>query len=200
MQRISDNRQLGNKGFTLVELIVAMTISLIIIGAAGAILISSTNLFAHQASKVEREAVADTVADFARSRLTYAQSVEVVYTLDGVDTEGTAILYIGDAETGAASGTGNLYFKRAEDTSAPINVYGTGFYKRTTIGLDYTVTATSETQKSFAVTIKIYAAGNDAVQYEITKTYKFANSALDESLINVGSEQSSVQPFYLLIK
>jgi prepilin-type N-terminal cleavage/methylation domain-containing protein len=202
MKRTGHTRASGNKGFTLVELIVAMTISLIIIGVAGSILISSTNLFAHQVNKVEREAIADTTADFIRDRLLFAQSIEVTATLPG-DATNKEILYIGGSDGNAAQ-KGYVYYKRAGDTS-PVNAFGDSFYKRTTIALDYVVTVVEPTTelpdppKTFEITVHIYVAGNDTAQYSVTRTYKLINSKPDTEPVASGSAQSTTTPFYLVI-
>jgi prepilin-type N-terminal cleavage/methylation domain-containing protein len=202
MKRIGCNILSGNKGFTLVELIVAMTISLIIIGVAGSILISSANLLAHQANKVEREAIADTTADFVRDRLLFARSIEVTGTLPG-DAADKEIIYIGGSD-GSAAQKGYVYYKRAGDT-APVNAFGDRFYKRTTIALDYTVTVAEPTaglpdpQKTLEVTIHIYAEGNDTVQYSTTRTYKLVNSKADDIPTDSTAEQSTATPYYLVI-
>jgi prepilin-type N-terminal cleavage/methylation domain-containing protein len=197
MKRILQNRQLDHRGFTLVELIVAMTITFIVIAAAASLLLSSTSLLAHQTNKVDRETIADTAADFAKNRLIYAEGVTVVSDISSAPAS-SAILYIGDAD-GIPAPKGYLYFKRAGDTGDPINAYGTDFYKRTTIGLEYEETTYADDTKSFAITVNIYVDGNDAVQYSKTKTYQFLNSALP-GIDGHLSAKSETTPFYLLIQ
>jgi hypothetical protein len=185
-----------------VELIVALTISAIVIAGAGMLLISGSNLLAHQANRAEQESITDATVEYIKERMLYAQSVEIVTspTVPGGVSD-AAVLYVGSSPTQTAT-QGYLYFMRNGDTS-PINAFGDAFYMRSKISLDYSVVvpndmANTDQSKYFKVTVHIFI--NDIEQYQATKTFKLINSAATDEPLSNEQVIGQNEPFYLLIK
>jgi prepilin-type N-terminal cleavage/methylation domain-containing protein len=131
-------------GFTLVELVVALLIAVIVIAAAGGILITSMNLSAKTTKNVQDTEVLEALADFSRNSLRNASEIQALNggaAMPSV-TDMSGLLYVGD-ETGAPAQRGYLYVKRAGDTSSAINAFGVAFYNGGVVSLDYTVEVSS---------------------------------------------------------
>lgn len=202
MRKIYGNIYKHNQGFTVVELIVALSISVIVIVGAGMLLISGSNLLAHQVNKAEQESITDATVEFIKERMLYAQSVEIVrsQTVPG-SALGADVLFVGSSPTQTAT-QGYLYFLRNGDTS-PVNAFGDAFYMGSKVSLDYSVIvpndmANTDQSKYFKVTVHIFI--NGAEHYQATKTFKLINSDSSDNPLNSEQVIGQNEPFYLLIK
>jgi prepilin-type N-terminal cleavage/methylation domain-containing protein len=153
-------------GFTLVELIVAMTISLIIIGIASAILLSGTNMAQRTAQRALEEQIVDGVFNFAKDRLLYAGTVDKKEEteLSSAISSGTGLLYVSKNGT-AATDRGMLFFRDASDSpgppaSDPINVMGTDFYMGYTISLEAKLTNTKDKKPVIFIRVNLHSKTN----------------------------------------
>ncbi|MDR0850875.1 MAG: type II secretion system GspH family protein [Clostridiales Family XIII bacterium] len=164
------------KGMTLVELIVAIAISVIVIGLSGGYLISSLNLFGHVADKDLDASIADTALSFITDELQFASAVTPITDLDG--TTANTILYVADKTSkNPTNGSGILMFHRAGDSEA-INLYGDSFYHGKTVGIQYEVNLVSGSTKAVTVTVDVYdAQGNKAISR--SKSLRLLNAADD---------------------
>ncbi|MDR3304595.1 MAG: prepilin-type N-terminal cleavage/methylation domain-containing protein, partial [Clostridiales Family XIII bacterium] len=167
-------------GFTLVELIVALAISAVVIGAAAAFLIYGSNFLASAQIKAEDKSLAEESADFVKNRLLYSGSITVVRsTRPPVGTSGGEILFIGNADGSEIANNGQLYYMRADDNSA-VNAFGTGKYRNNSLAMSYraivtTDPATGKTDKVFEITISTIRKGKAVYHY--TKTFTLYEAA-----------------------
>jgi hypothetical protein len=208
---------------TLVEIIVATMISLLVITITGSFLIFGTNFLTKTEISSEDKLMAEDAADYAKYRMLYASSIQVVRAeeppwVDGGHTSGD-ILYIGNPDDSKEiTNIGRLYFMRGGD-SAPIDVLGDQRYGGSGLALSYRATvsdgsasgstnpAASRTpEKSFTLTLST-VRGNQVV-YDCEKTFSLydvgANSEpVMSQEITSWSSDSSFDPdkgkFYLLI-
>jgi type II secretory pathway pseudopilin PulG len=117
-------------GFTLVEMIVTLVITIVIIGVSSSIIISTTNVFGRSALRDMQQSVAETVLGFSTDRMLYAVDLKVKAAPEAADA-GKAVLGINT--------DGQLVYLRAGDTGAPINVFGDNFYSNYRVSLSYSV-------------------------------------------------------------
>jgi prepilin-type N-terminal cleavage/methylation domain-containing protein len=190
------------KGFTLVELIVAMLIAGICIVAAGSFLISGTNLLGNAQRNATEERVSDDLADFIKERLLFAESIEVVQEnqIRTADlAKGSALLYIGDgANPTNVENKGYLFFKQETET-APTDVFGSEYYQKNKASLDYKATVESGKTKIFEITVTVYD-GDDSKGYNNKKTFKLVNSTANFSPITSVTKEGLNTKYYLLIQ
>jgi prepilin-type N-terminal cleavage/methylation domain-containing protein len=142
-QRASIPARRATGGFTLVELIVAMTISLIIIGIASAILLSGTNMAQRTTQRALEEQIVDGVFNFAKDRLLYVGTVKAENL--GGEEQALGLLYVSDKYNTEVKERGMLFFRDISDPSdssapAPINVMGEDFYMGYTVSLEAKLT------------------------------------------------------------
>jgi prepilin-type N-terminal cleavage/methylation domain-containing protein len=133
-------------GVTLVELIVAIVISAIVIAAAGSILISATNLIAHNTNRQTDITLAETILDFASEEMRLADGVEALESPNSGDLSATfipgyTVIYVGNA-TGTPAEKGLFWFKGASwpSSTAAENIYTETFYQGRSISIGYEVT------------------------------------------------------------
>ena len=160
-------------GFTLVEVMVTLVITIIVIAVSSTLIITGTNIFARSAQRETQTNIAESVLTFVSDQLLYARRIE-----PGGPNTGNGKLDYGQAEGAilhvrAATGMGGtlqgategqLFFLRASDNSPePVNVFGSGFYQNYKIGilLDifYENPATLE-NASFTLTVNVYNSNN----------------------------------------
>jgi prepilin-type N-terminal cleavage/methylation domain-containing protein len=151
----------GNKGFTLVELIVAMLISSIVFAAAGVILISSLNISANTTQNATYERVADSVLSFVEERITFTSAVTSSKVDDPTSFQSLLtvtkdpLLYVGD-ENGEPAERGWIYYRRDGSTVAPQNIFGESFYQGGSVSLSIVETSLANRKPAEAITIILY--------------------------------------------
>jgi prepilin-type N-terminal cleavage/methylation domain-containing protein len=179
----------GTKGFTLVELIVAMTVSLIVIGITTALLLSGTSMTQHTTQRALEEQVIDGVFNYAEKQLRFAGAVEGLYSeeINSVPAEGTA-LYVGNG-AGVPSERGMLFSKKGadpSDPSTPLNVLGDSFYFEHTVSLESTLTYRLGKKPVVSLKVALYNAAGTKVS-ERERSITLINGA-------VGTEDSTTVP------
>ena len=134
---IKTNHNIRNKkGMTLVEVIVAMVIAVIVVGATGSLLVSSTNFFNNTASRAENERIASTILNFAMSELRFAKDISV----DSISSNppnpvvGRGLIYMMDS-SGRRAEKGMVGYKRPFDPDKARNIYGESFYNGRKVGI-----------------------------------------------------------------
>ena len=182
-------RSSARRGFTLVEVIVTLVITLIIIGVSGSIIISTTNIFGKTAMRDIQQNIAETVLSFATDRMLYASEIEAVDSLSGIDLGGKAVVGIVD---------GQLFFKRAEDPSnVPVNIFGSNFYRNYTVALKYSIVSDAVGNQSVSMSINITDKRNGNLVLERLMTRPLLNYAGgDVSDVMVGGTGNKV---YIII-
>jgi prepilin-type N-terminal cleavage/methylation domain-containing protein len=137
-------------GFTLVELIVSLTIIAVIAAMVSTIILTSTSMTRRTLLKEEYRQIASTQLDFIASRLQLVDSISLTVVADGsnwdvatqVDKQSEALFLVapGAGSGGGASphSDGYLYYKRAGD-NAGRNIFGDAFYNGLTARLQIKV-------------------------------------------------------------
>jgi type II secretory pathway pseudopilin PulG len=123
----------GKAGFTLVEVIVTLVITIIVIGVSSSIIISTTTIFGKTALRDMQQSVAETVISFSADQLLYASAITPVDSHDARTDESTFLLGI--------NSDGQLVYIRAGEPvgTAPINVFGTNFYHNYSVSIVYSI-------------------------------------------------------------
>jgi type II secretory pathway pseudopilin PulG len=180
---IGRRRDAGQAGFTLVELIVAFSVSLIVIAITTALLISGTNMAQHTTEQALDEQILDGVSSVAENRLRFAASIETQAAgeLGTAKGEASGLLYIGDA-AGNAAERGMLFLRPADAGAgaSPNNVMGETYYNSHTISLEATVTQKADAKPIVSITIKLYDR-DGALVAERTQTHSLINGAKSEA-------------------
>ncbi|MDR3316298.1 MAG: prepilin-type N-terminal cleavage/methylation domain-containing protein [Coriobacteriales bacterium] len=172
----------GTQGFTLVELIVAMLISVIVFGAAAAILISSLSLSANVTQDATYERVADAALDFVEERATFATAVTSSEAEDLASFEALLavtedpLLYIGD-ENGLPAERGWIYYRRAESSATPQNIFGESFYQGGSMSVSIIETKLTNRKPAETITVILYDRESHQVAQR-TRTVYLINGAL----------------------
>ena len=124
------------KGFTLVEVMVTLIITVIVVGVSSALVITGTNIFARSAQRDVQTNIAETVLTFVSDQLLYAESIEQILSNPPVPTPAKAVMIIKANDNATASDVkGQLYFSRAGDTPER-NIFGNAFYQNYQVGID----------------------------------------------------------------
>jgi prepilin-type N-terminal cleavage/methylation domain-containing protein len=164
------DRARDNHGFTLVELIVAISISLIILSVTMTILISSMNISSQSIKASQGEQVANACLDFVLDQLSFATTLESSSstTLGLMVASDAEFLYIGDT-SGNPSDRGRLYLRTAQTggkDTAPLDTYGEQFYLGGTISLRVTYTRTLNQRSAVTAIVTLYDAQGGEVAHK----------------------------------
>jgi prepilin-type N-terminal cleavage/methylation domain-containing protein len=206
----------SRKGFTLVEVIVALLIFAIVVAVAAGFLIFGGNFLNRSEQHAEDKRLAENTADYVKNRLLYATNVQVIRsdTPPSPSSDGE-VIFIGSDTNGDGSPdelahTGHLYYMRA-DGSAPVDVFGIGDYRGSLLALAYDATvdiAPTEgainalPPKTFGV--KAMAVRNNEQSYHSEKTFRLYNvgeksEPISDMSISTWSGGANGEKFYLLI-
>jgi prepilin-type N-terminal cleavage/methylation domain-containing protein len=188
-------RSLDKKGFTLVEMIVTLSIALIVIGIAGGILISSLSLFAHEERSVSTKQVALEISEFLNEQTKYAMIIDPIesttvpssgtypqrpyeeyfeYDGDSDPFASNALFYVGD-ENGNPTTRGYLWYKRPGDAGSAVNAFGKAFYGGLRMELDVSEIFTRSTGGIVVTqTIRLFSGDNEV--RTATNTFDLVNS------------------------
>ena len=158
---ISKRRRPGKGGFTLVEVIVTLIITVIVIAISSTLLITGTNMFARSAQRDIQQNIAETVLSFVSDQLLYAHHIDQKAHLttgdpaaDYANANGAVLQVMmpdGSTKTG-----GYLHFRRDNDNQAPVNVFGNNFYGNYTITLNLDIQArTTSGSANFTLTVTV---------------------------------------------
>jgi type II secretory pathway pseudopilin PulG len=197
----------GTGGFTLVELIVAFSISLIVIGATTAMLLAGTNMARHTTQRALEEQIVDGAFEFAENRIRFATVVEGKTTQDlsSLQSGTGGLLYIGDPDgnpPGLPADEGVLFFRTTNAAGkAPTNVLGTDYYMDHTISLDAKITKAPDAKPVIYLKITLYdrngiKVAERAQTHTLINGAKAATSASKEE-VTISSSSSSTNPALL---
>jgi type II secretory pathway pseudopilin PulG len=151
-------------GFTLVELIVAISVTLIILGVTMTILISSMNISSRSIKTSQGEQVVNACLDFVLDHCSVAESISKSSASDlpALTASASEFLYIGDAS--GPEDHGRLYLRDGGATGAPpLDVYGEQFYSGGSISLNITYTRTLNQHPVVTATVTLYDAQGSTV-------------------------------------
>ena len=151
-------------GFTLVEVLVTLVITIIVIGISGSLIISSTNIFSKSAQRDMQMNIAENVLEFVSEQMLYAYDIQQKPTLNTgapVDYTGVngAIIRIVKPSSGFGDSSGQLYYRRAGDTGDLINIFGSDFYHDYQVSIVCSITGPSATGKNdafFTLTVGLH--------------------------------------------
>jgi prepilin-type N-terminal cleavage/methylation domain-containing protein len=193
--------RLNKKGFTLVEMIVTLSIALIVIGVAAGILLSSLSLFAHEEKNVSTKQVIQEISEYLNEQTKYAMIIDPIasttvpssgtypqrsyeeyfeYAGDSDPFANNTLLYVGD-ENGIPAQKGFLYYKRAGDTGAAINAFGVQFYGSLKMELDVSEIRNPSTD-TIVVTQTIRLFDGEVEVRTATNTFQLVNSLVFETV------------------
>ena len=163
----------GKSGFTLVEVIVTLIITVIVVAVSSSLIITGTNIFARSAQRDIQTNIAETVLGFVSEQLLYSESIADFGSNPPVFTNAgdAAILLIKKSDSETMSDTrGQLFFRRAKDTQTPVNVFGSNFYNNYEVGLNIVI-ASSPSGYSMTLTVSVYnSTGREVLSRAATRT------------------------------
>jgi len=172
------NIKLSNKkdGFTLVEVIVTLVITVIVVAVSSSLVITGTNIFARNVQRDIQTNIAETALTFVSDQLLYANRIgdlsvnangDIYEALSAINASGAAIIHI--KKNGLGDTRGELFFRRAGDTQDPLNIFGSNFYQGYEIGIDYKITISSVTGPSLTLTVTVYRNNSAVTSRSTTK-------------------------------
>ncbi|MDR1816475.1 MAG: prepilin-type N-terminal cleavage/methylation domain-containing protein, partial [Clostridiales Family XIII bacterium] len=143
----------SRKGFTLVEIIVALVIGAIVVAAAGSFLVYGTNFLGQTERKASDKQIAEDAADYIRNVLVYAKEIKVIRAeKPPAQTQGGALLYIGGDDGSEIACTGRLFYRKANE-SVTLDVLGEAF-RCNALALSYSASVDEKSgTKSFQVRV-----------------------------------------------
>jgi len=148
-------------GFTLVEIIVTLVITIVVIGISSSILISTTNIFGRSALRDMQQSVAETVLGFATDAMLYAYDLED--TNDPAAGAGKSIIGINT--------DGQLVFLRAGDDGEPRNIFGNSFYSNYQVTISYEIVGPPDYEGySVVMTVELTDNRTDNIEVVLTRT------------------------------
>ena len=173
---ITRKRRSCNGGFTLVEVIVTLIITVIVIAISSTLLITGTNMFARSAQRDIQQNIAETVLSFVSDQLLYAYHIDQKAHLttgvpeDDYANANGAVLQVMMPDGSTRTG-GYLHFRRDNDNQAPVNVFGSNFYGNYTITLNLDIQArTTSASAYFTLTVTVVnSLGADVLSRTTTK-------------------------------
>jgi len=161
----------GKSGFTLVEVIITLVITVIVIAVSSSLVITGTNIFARSAQRDVQQNIAETVLTFVSEQLLYAETItEMTNPPVFENAGGAAIMQIKKSTTETYSDTkGQLFFRRAQDSQNPINIFGSNFYGNYEVGITLEITIPAA-GPSVTVTVNVYSSNSTDPNPVITRT------------------------------
>jgi prepilin-type N-terminal cleavage/methylation domain-containing protein len=202
IQWLSRRALSDNRGFTLVELIVSMLISVIVFGAAAAILISALSLSANVTQDATYERIADSILDFVEERVTFATAVTSNEAEDLESFQGLLLitddplLYVGD-ESGTPVKRGWIYFRRTGSTVAPQNIFGESFYQDGNVSVNIIEDKRAGRKPAETITVTLYDEQGHPVAQR-TRTVYLINGDVSDADVDPPPEFDSPEVFILL--
>lgn len=161
------------KGFTLVELMVAMILLGIVVTLASSVLISSGMLYQKEVSIGVAQSTADGMVDFIADRMRYSKTVSILETMPATPSDYAEIYYFYDGKLYAD------YYNDDGTHETKFDVFGDDYYN----GLSAVLTADISNDRLVDLTIGVYEELTD-------ENPKFSlNQTVD--LINMGKAPSS---------
>lgn len=174
-----------NKGFTLVELIVTLVITVIVLAIAGGILLSSFQLFSANASANEAKMIGDTVSRYVSNQLTYAVDLQLI------DENDTTTVPQYDSRMQIFDG--KLHVQTA--SLSDYNFFGDAFY------LDNSVQMSVKAVRQNMVSVKIEVLKKGKVIYQTESVINLLNIQLKNGSISgiIGSELTNPDLVYTAV-
>ena len=156
------NKAKPNRGWTLVELMVALMIAAILMASVGTMLIASINAYSKTASAGEAKQIGDAVADWVKNRLSFASEMQIIEKDDNT----TVSLHSDRIRVE----NGRVLHRIGAQTEE--NVFGDGFY----LGTEVKMTVTSVGTYLLNVQIEVLRGG--LVLYQTQDTIELLNIKL----------------------
>ena len=193
-------------GFTLVEVIVTLVITIIVVAVSGSLIITGTNIYSRSAQRDIQTNIAETVLNFTADQLLYAYDIQqkTMLTTDGqtpaYNSFDGAIIQVIHPDSNSASG-GYLHFLRDGDSQNPVNIFGVNFYNNYIIDLNLDIQGRASGNNAyFTLTVNVYnksgLSNNPLVTRTTTKPLLNYNKASQQGL-NAQGTATEVQ--FLLI-
>jgi prepilin-type N-terminal cleavage/methylation domain-containing protein len=175
----------ANGGFTLIELIVTISISLIILGVTLTILISSMNISSRSIQTSQSEQIVSACLDLILERVGFSGGLTPSTDLGKAIAGSEDFLYIGNPSA-QPSNRGRLYLRTQEmggANAAAQDVYGEQFYLGGSISMRIIYTRTLSQRPAATVTVTMYDTRGSALAHK-TRSTVLVNALLDAPLPN----------------
>lgn len=186
-------------GFTLVELVVGLMLAVIVIAAAGSLIIFGSNLLSNTAERSSQQADVTNVAAKISEELRLAQSIELVneQALPSALSENQHLLYIGD-ENGNVTNVGFYYVQHGGQDALPRNYFGVDWYGAYRVSLDYEVRVEEDEIKLFEIRVSAFTAEGTKMHTSSVKSFELVNSeSADQPFVSAQAKSEDTK-FYLL--
>ncbi len=175
-KRNNQNNKYSQHGFTLVEVLVASMLSLVIIGVATTILLTTTNLFTSSAHMRNDKLICDGVISYLEECVQSASYLEITDKAgyDRIKENNSAIQYI------TISGAGYL------ETNGELIFFGKAYYGDATLSFNITE------EGNYAIKVILYlydAAGN----IRASKSYILRAFAMELAKRSIIFSQDTIQ-------
>lgn len=168
----------NTKGFTLVELIVTLLISVILLAVAGTILLSSFQLFSKSASDNEAKLIGDSVMQFLSDQITYAPDLQLI---DQQDTT-TPPQYTNQIRIVG----GKLYYQTGSQPET--NYFGDEFYLNTNVQI------TVKTSGNNIINLTVDVLKNEKPLYQTESAVNLLNIRLKSGSIAGKTDSELINP------
>jgi type II secretory pathway pseudopilin PulG len=171
----------SKSGFTLVELIVTLSIAIIIIGVTTSILISSMNLSDNTLKAAQDEQILNSCLDFVEEQLEFASGIAVSNDLTAELATSDDLLYLAtDASGSSLAQNGRIFYREGTPGAQPLDAFGTDFYTTKNVSLVVTQTNKSGQRPGLTITVILHSS-NGSERARLTRSLPLINAAPSES-------------------
>ncbi len=164
------------KGFTLVEVTVALAVFAILVTLASGIIISGSNIFARNTNRVSASETADSVYDILNERLSFATSIDL--TKDEFSPDGGGYNECIRLEKKGSSSSDAKVSIRRENSSDFDSVCETGDFD-ILLSLEGVTKTTNGKNNMTLLNVKISIYSDDELMYTKEASIELLNSACE---------------------
>ncbi|MCC8192594.1 MAG: prepilin-type N-terminal cleavage/methylation domain-containing protein [Ruminococcus sp.] len=164
------------KGFTLVEVTVALAVFAILITLASGIIISGSNIFARNTNRISASETADSVYDILNERLSFATSIDL--TKDEFSPDGDGYNECIRLEKNGSSSSDAKVSIRRENSSDFDSVCETGDFD-VLLSLEGVTKTTNGKNNMTLLNVKISIYSDDELMYTKDASIELLNSACE---------------------
>ncbi|MCD7772631.1 MAG: prepilin-type N-terminal cleavage/methylation domain-containing protein [Ruminococcus sp.] len=164
------------KGFTLVEVTVALAVFAILVTLASGIIISGSNIFARNTNRVSASETADSVYDILNERLSFATSIDL--TKDEFSPDGDGYNECIRLEKNGSSSSDAKVSIRRENSANFDSVCETGDFD-ILLSLEGVTKTTNGKNNMTLLNVKISIYSDDELMYTKDASIELLNSACE---------------------
>ncbi|MCD8328215.1 MAG: prepilin-type N-terminal cleavage/methylation domain-containing protein [Ruminococcus sp.] len=167
----------NKKGFTLVEVTVALAVFAILVTLASGIIISGSNIFARNTNRVSASETADSVYDILNERLSFATSIDLTKDEFSPDGDGYNECIKLEKKGSSSSGDERVSIRR-ENSSDFDGVCETGDFD-VLLSLEGVTKTTNGKNNMTLLNVKISIYSDDELMYTKDASIELLNSACE---------------------